>query len=70
MSAVPETTKVFFDDILAQEFQGELEEIGTCTIGLCYRPGVISFGVWVMCREHGREYLQYRREKMDSRKKA
>lgn len=49
-----------FRDIYQQEKLKTLEKIGTCTIGLCYEPGVVSFGVWVMCWEHALEYMALR----------
>ena len=54
--------QLFFRDIYAAESRGELERIGECTISLCYKPGVIAFGVWVMCREHATQYLDFRKK--------
>ena len=55
--------KIFFEDVYKAERNEELEHIGECTISLCYRPGIIAFGLWVMCREHALQYLEFRKEK-------
>lgn len=61
--------KIFFKDIYTAERRGELEEIGQCTISLCYKPGIIAFGAWVMCKEHAMEYLDFRKNGRDHAEK-
>lgn len=51
----------FFRDLFAAENRGELKELGDCTIGLCFKPGIIAFGEWILCRKHAKKYFKLRR---------
>lgn len=53
---------IFFKDIYTEEKKGELDVIGECTISTCVQPGIIAFGAWVMCKDHARQYLEFRQK--------